>query len=92
MKLLSILLQVADPAHSSLLKFLLLRSFEPYFGFIRSWIFKAEINDPFKEFIVEYADSLPLDTHVKADSKIDFRLATIRVMHFVVFLDNIFRD
>ncbi|KAJ0078980.1 hypothetical protein Patl1_23692 [Pistacia atlantica] len=71
-------LQVADPAHRSLLKFLLLRSFEPYFGFIRSWIFKAEINDPFKEFMVEYVDNLPHDTHVKADSAIDFHLATFR--------------
>ncbi|KAJ0013232.1 hypothetical protein Pint_20915 [Pistacia integerrima] len=71
-------LQVADPANRSLLKFLLLRSFEPYFGFIRSWIFKAEINDPFKEFMVEYVDNLPHDTHVKADSAIDFHLATFR--------------
>ncbi|CAN0923345.1 Gamma-tubulin complex component 6 [Linum grandiflorum] len=51
-------LQVADPGHYTLLKFLFLRSFEPYYSFIRSWIFKAEINDPFKEFMVEYVDSL----------------------------------
>ncbi|KAE8729385.1 hypothetical protein F3Y22_tig00003715pilonHSYRG00001 [Hibiscus syriacus] len=46
--------KVADPAHGALLKFLFLRSREPYCEFIRSWIFKAEINDPYKEFVVEY--------------------------------------
>ncbi|VVB04838.1 unnamed protein product [Arabis nemorensis] len=46
-------LQVADPAHSAVLKFLFLKTCEPYCEFIRSWIFKAELNDPHKEFIVE---------------------------------------
>ncbi|ESQ37583.1 hypothetical protein EUTSA_v10002374mg [Eutrema salsugineum] len=46
-------LKVADPAHSALLKFLFLKTCEPYCEFIRSWIFKAELNDPHKEFIVE---------------------------------------
>ncbi|KAL1193583.1 Gamma-tubulin complex component 3 [Cardamine amara subsp. amara] len=46
-------LQVADPAHSAMLKFLFLKTCEPYCEFIRSWIFKAELNDPHKEFIVE---------------------------------------
>ncbi|KAK4762531.1 hypothetical protein SAY86_008299 [Trapa natans] len=46
-------LQAADPAHRSLLKFLFVRSCEPYVGFIRSWIFRAEINDPYREFVVE---------------------------------------
>ncbi|KAE8731579.1 Spc97 / Spc98 family of spindle pole body component, putative isoform 2 [Hibiscus syriacus] len=51
-------LKVADPAHGALLKFLFLRSREPYCEFIRSWIFKAEINDPYKEFVVEYIASI----------------------------------
>ncbi|XP_050222979.1 uncharacterized protein LOC126673061 isoform X2 [Mercurialis annua] len=51
-------LQVADPAHSPLLKFLFLHSCEPYCGFIRSWIFRADISDPYNEFIV---DNLPTE-------------------------------
>ncbi|XP_010507154.1 PREDICTED: gamma-tubulin complex component 6-like [Camelina sativa] len=46
-------LQVADPAHSAMLKFLFLKTCEPYCEFIRSWIYKAELNDPHKEFMVE---------------------------------------
>ncbi|KAJ0241640.1 Spc97 / Spc98 family of spindle pole body [Hirschfeldia incana] len=46
-------LKVADPAHSAMLKFLFLKTCEPYCEFIRSWIYKAELNDPHKEFIVE---------------------------------------
>ncbi|KAG5393562.1 hypothetical protein IGI04_023525, partial [Brassica rapa subsp. trilocularis] len=46
-------LKVADPAHSAMLKFLFLKTCEPYCEFIRSWICKAELNDPHKEFIVE---------------------------------------
>ncbi|CAC05635.1 putative protein [Arabidopsis thaliana] len=46
-------LQVADPTHSAMLKFLFLKTCEPYCEFIRSWMFKAELNDPHKEFIVE---------------------------------------
>ncbi|XP_021892554.1 uncharacterized protein LOC110810642 [Carica papaya] len=59
-------LKVADPAQLALLKFLFLRSCEPYCMFIRSWIFKAEISDPHKEFIVEFADDLPPCSHNKA--------------------------
>ncbi|CAH2065522.1 unnamed protein product [Thlaspi arvense] len=46
-------LKVADSAHSAMLKFLFLKSCEPYCEFIRSWIYKAELNDPHKEFILE---------------------------------------
>ncbi|XP_022995328.1 uncharacterized protein LOC111490907 isoform X1 [Cucurbita maxima] len=49
-------LQVADPAHCAVLKFLFLRSCEPYCAFIRSWIYKAEVVDPYAEFVVEYDD------------------------------------
>ncbi|XP_048136098.1 uncharacterized protein LOC115734393 isoform X3 [Rhodamnia argentea] len=47
-------LQVSDPAHNMLLKFLFVRSCAPFLGFVRSWIYQAEINDPYKEFLVEY--------------------------------------
>ncbi|CAN6691923.1 unnamed protein product [Malus baccata var. baccata] len=71
-------LQVSDPAHRPLLKFIFLRTFEPYCGFIRSWIFKAEISDPYKEFVVEYVDSMSPNQCGKAGNPIDFPLATIR--------------
>lgn len=70
-------LKVADPAHCALLKFLFLRSCEPYCEFIRSWIFKAEINDPYKEFVVEYVDSLQHYSFGKAGISIDFPVASI---------------
>ncbi|GLT60971.1 hypothetical protein SLA2020_337090 [Shorea laevis] len=71
-------LKVADPAHSSLLKFLFLRWSEPYCGFIRSWIFKAEINDPHKEFVVEYVDKSQSYQSGKVGGSIDSPLASIR--------------
>ncbi|KAG8655629.1 hypothetical protein MANES_04G054800v8 [Manihot esculenta] len=69
---------VADPAHHALLKFLFLRSSEPYCEFIRSWIFKAEISDPYKEFVVEYVDDPPPDLHCNVGIPFDFPLASIR--------------
>ncbi|TKY71263.1 microtubule cytoskeleton organization [Spatholobus suberectus] len=72
-------LQVADPAHCTLLKFLFLQSCEPYCGFIRSWIFKAEIHDPYKEFIVENIECLSPKSHVKAGNSVDFPLASVKV-------------
>ncbi|KAJ4833861.1 hypothetical protein Tsubulata_035727 [Turnera subulata] len=71
-------LQVADPAHRALLKFLFIRSSEPYCEFIRSWIFKAEISDPFKEFVVEYADSKAPHLHPKAGAPVDFTMAGVK--------------
>uniref|UniRef100_A0A2P2LDQ5 Gamma-tubulin complex component n=1 Tax=Rhizophora mucronata TaxID=61149 RepID=A0A2P2LDQ5_RHIMU len=71
-------LQVADPAHCALLKFLFLRTCEPYCGFIRSWIFKAEISDPYKEFVVEYVDNMPSNLDRKAGFLGDVPLAIIR--------------
>ncbi|XP_039065159.1 gamma-tubulin complex component 6-like [Hibiscus syriacus] len=70
-------LKVADPAHGALLKFLFLRSCEPYCEFIRSWIFKAEINDPYKEFVVEYIDTLQHSSSGKAGISTDFPVASI---------------
>ncbi|KAB2028136.1 hypothetical protein ES319_D05G078600v1 [Gossypium barbadense] len=69
--------KVADPAHHALLKFLFLRSCEPYCEFIRSWIFKAEINDPYKEFVVEYMDTLQHRSAGKDGIPIDFPVANI---------------
>ncbi|KAF3439512.1 hypothetical protein FNV43_RR17790 [Rhamnella rubrinervis] len=71
-------LQVADPPHRAVLKFLFLRSCEPYCGFIRSWMFKAELNDPYKEFIVEYFDNLQPHQHGKAGISMNFQLACMR--------------
>lgn len=63
-----------------MLKFLFLQSFEPYCGFIRSWIFKAEINDPYKEFVIEDVGHLPPYSHIKAGISVDFPGASFRVM------------
>ncbi|KAK3031800.1 hypothetical protein RJ639_036952 [Escallonia herrerae] len=71
-------LKVADSLHCALLKFLFLRSCEPYFGFIKSWIYKAEISDPYKEFIVDYVDNCPQNLLGKSGICIDFPLSTIR--------------
>lgn len=71
-----------------MLKFLFLRSFEPYCGYIRSWIFKAELNDPYKEFIVEYFDNPQPNQHVKTDISIDFPLASVRVMLFIIICEH----
>ncbi|THF98185.1 hypothetical protein TEA_014657 [Camellia sinensis var. sinensis] len=68
---------VADPAHTALLKFLFLCSCEPYCEFIRSWIYKAKISDPYKEFVMEYVENTPYPPG-KAGSFSDIRLATIR--------------
>eukprot|EP00257_Ricinus_communis_P014968 XP_015572775.1 uncharacterized protein LOC8286577 [Ricinus communis] len=71
-------LQVADPPHRAILNFLFLRSFEPYCGLIRSWIFSAQTSDPYKEFIVECGDKQPPDLHCKAGIPFDFPWASIR--------------
>ena len=42
----------ADPIHHALLKHLFVGSCEPYCGFIKSWIFRASIDDPYREFFV----------------------------------------
>ncbi|CAH9115460.1 unnamed protein product [Cuscuta epithymum] len=52
-------LKDADPVHCPLLKFLFIRSWEPYCGFIRSWIYEGKISDPSKEFVVEPVHDLP---------------------------------
>lgn len=60
-----------------MLKFLFLRSCEPYCEFIRSWIYRAEISDPYKEFVVEYVDNPPPHQDV---TPVDFPSASITVI------------
>ncbi|KAF3681272.1 putative indole-3-acetaldehyde oxidase-like [Capsicum annuum] len=77
-------LKVANPAHCSLLKFLFLRSWEPYCGFIRSWIFEGSITDPFNEFIVETVKEQ--SDHERGNTGVsnDFPLASVRVREGVL--------
>ncbi|GJT28947.1 gamma-tubulin complex component 6 isoform X2 [Tanacetum coccineum] len=71
-------LKVADPTHCALFRTLFVRSCEPYFDFIRSWIFKAKITDPFSEFIVAEAESEQSYSLYNTGVVIDFPSATIR--------------
>ncbi|XP_058105806.1 uncharacterized protein LOC131249199 isoform X2 [Magnolia sinica] len=59
-------LRDADPVHRALLKFLFVRSCEPYCGFIKSWIYQASICDPYKEFIIEHDGESSPSSHGKA--------------------------
>ncbi|KAF9613262.1 hypothetical protein IFM89_006761 [Coptis chinensis] len=84
-------LRDADPAHQALFKFLFIRSCEPYYGFIKSWIYEARINDPYKEFIVEYVDISPPYSHGGAGFFDAVWLSSIRVREGVsvpCFLEN----
>lgn len=72
-------LKVANPAHCALLKFLFLRSLEPYCGFIRSWIFEGSITDPFNEFIVENVKEQPDHEPGNIGFSNGFPLASVRV-------------
>ncbi|XP_022869349.1 uncharacterized protein LOC111388779 isoform X2 [Olea europaea var. sylvestris] len=72
-------LKVADPDHCALLKFLFLQAYEPYCGFIRSWIYDGRISDPYHEFIVEYVNELQTSAFVDTGISIDLPLSTIKV-------------
>ncbi|XP_020579862.1 uncharacterized protein LOC110024312 isoform X2 [Phalaenopsis equestris] len=52
-------LQDADPIRYDLLKYLFVCSYEPYSGFINSWIYTATIDDPYGEFFVASSDTAP---------------------------------
>uniref|UniRef100_A0A7N0RI06 Gamma-tubulin complex component n=1 Tax=Kalanchoe fedtschenkoi TaxID=63787 RepID=A0A7N0RI06_KALFE len=71
-------LEVAEPAHAGVLKFLFQKSCEPYFSFIRQWIFEAKISDPYDEFIVEYAENTPSISHGRVGICSEVPLATVR--------------
>lgn len=75
---------MANPAHCTLLKFLFLRSWEPYSGFIRSWIFEGSITDPFTEFIVENMKEQPVHEPGNIGISNDFPFASVRVMLSVI--------
>ncbi|KAL9260774.1 hypothetical protein AKJ16_DCAP10845 [Drosera capensis] len=72
-------LQVIDPVNSSLLKFLFLRSLEPYWGFVRSWIYEAKISDPHGEFIIKHDWTTPAYSDNKAGIQIGIPMAIVRV-------------
>ncbi|XP_062183615.1 uncharacterized protein LOC133887670 isoform X2 [Phragmites australis] len=46
-------LRDADPVHYGLLKYLFIRSCEPYLNFVKSWIYRACVDDPYKEFLIK---------------------------------------
>ncbi|KAI0501283.1 hypothetical protein KFK09_016227 [Dendrobium nobile] len=69
-------LQDADPVHHALLKYLFIRSYKPYCGFIKLWMYRATIDDPYGEFFVESSDTT---TTTDASSlSLKFSLATIK--------------
>ncbi|XP_071912520.1 uncharacterized protein [Coffea arabica] len=72
-------LKVVDPAQIVLLKFLFLQAFEPYYHFIRSWIYGGRMSDPYKEFAMEYVDYLPGYGWANAGISMEFPLSTVRV-------------
>ncbi|ONM14879.1 Spc97 / Spc98 family of spindle pole body (SBP) component [Zea mays] len=47
----------ADPVHYGLLKYLFIRSCEPYFNFIKSWIYRASVDDPYEEFLITQTEN-----------------------------------
>uniref|UniRef100_A0A0E0KU22 Gamma-tubulin complex component n=1 Tax=Oryza punctata TaxID=4537 RepID=A0A0E0KU22_ORYPU len=48
-------LRDADSVHYGLLKYLFVRSCEPYCNFIKSWIYRASVDDPHEEFLITQA-------------------------------------
>ncbi|KAG2574069.1 hypothetical protein PVAP13_7KG325200 [Panicum virgatum] len=50
-------LRDADPVHYGLLKHLFIRSCEPYFNFIKSWIYRASVDDPYEEFLITQTEN-----------------------------------
>uniref|UniRef100_A0A0E0H4H7 Gamma-tubulin complex component n=1 Tax=Oryza nivara TaxID=4536 RepID=A0A0E0H4H7_ORYNI len=48
-------LRDADSVHYGLLKYLFVHSCEPYCNFIKSWIYRASVDDPYEEFLITQA-------------------------------------
>jgi hypothetical protein len=46
--------------HYGLLKYLFVRSFEPYWEFIKSWIYQAKLNDPYEEYFLAWSDGIAI--------------------------------
>ncbi|KAM3388761.1 hypothetical protein ACQJBY_011104 [Aegilops geniculata] len=47
----------ADPVHYALLKYLFIRSCEPYCNFIKLWIYQASVDDPYEEFLITQTEN-----------------------------------
>ncbi|KAJ3698811.1 hypothetical protein LUZ61_002516 [Rhynchospora tenuis] len=58
--------QDADPGHYGLLKYLFVRSFEPYWEFIKSWIYQANLNDPYEEFFLDWSEGVAVSSSFPA--------------------------
>ncbi|KAL3518746.1 hypothetical protein ACH5RR_021335 [Cinchona calisaya] len=85
-------LKVVDPVQFFLLRFLFLQAFEPYYNFIRSWIYGGRMNDPYKEFVMEYVNNLPASAQGSTVISVEFPLGTVRVREGVTlpcFLDDL---
>ncbi|XP_047066430.1 uncharacterized protein LOC124674425 [Lolium rigidum] len=50
-------LRDADPVHYALLKYLFIRSCEPYCNFIKLWIYRASVDDPYEEFLITQTEN-----------------------------------
>ncbi|KAH9322978.1 hypothetical protein KI387_017617, partial [Taxus chinensis] len=72
-------LQVADPIHRPLLKFLFARACRPYVDFIKSWIYRAVVKDPYKEFIVEGSENIESISCIGKGHANHFPVSSIRV-------------
>lgn len=48
--------------HYGLLKYLFVRAFEPYWEFIKSWIYQANLNDPYEEFFLAWSDGVAVSS------------------------------
>ncbi|CAI9105919.1 OLC1v1004952C1 [Oldenlandia corymbosa var. corymbosa] len=71
-------LKVVDPIHITLLKFLFLQTFEPYYRFVRSWIYEGRMTDHYKEFAMEYVEHLADCAPGKAGISVDLPISTIK--------------
>ncbi|XP_042436289.1 uncharacterized protein LOC122022383 isoform X2 [Zingiber officinale] len=67
-------LRDADPVHQPLLKLLFVRACEPYCNFIKQWIFRANINDPYKEFLLHKS----LESYGTSESVNDYFMSEIK--------------
>lgn len=72
-------LQEADPIHRPLLKFLFARACRPYFDFIKSWLYRAAVKDPYKEFIVEASENMESNSCIGKGYANHFPVSSIRV-------------
>ncbi|KAM0951933.1 putative gamma-tubulin complex component protein [Dioscorea sansibarensis] len=75
-------LRDADPVHYALLKFLFICASDPYCGFIKSWIYRASIADPYKEFHVVRSDGAT-SSKTRTGPLDDLSLAYVKELDFV---------